>query len=56
MFTKETKDQISFLDVSIKRKNDKFITSVFRKPLFTSQYLNFQLYCSKKRKFGLTKT
>ena len=42
-FTKEIEinNQLSFLDVLIKRKDDKFITSVFRKPTFTGQYLNF---------------
>ena len=56
-FTKENEenDQISFLDVLIKRKDNKFITSIFRKP-FTGQYLNFQSYCSKRRKIGLIKT
>ena len=37
----------------IKRKDDKFITSVFRKPTCTAQYLNFQSYCTKRRKVGL---
>ena len=57
-FTKEIEinNQLSFLDVLIKRKDDKFITSVFRKPTFTGQYLNFLSYCSKRRKIGSTKT
>ena len=57
-FTKEIEvnNQISFLDVLIKRKDDKFITSIFRKPSFTGQYLNFQSYCSRRRKVGLIKT
>ena len=29
---------------------------VFRKPSFTGQYLNFQSFCSKRRKNGLIKT
>ena len=42
-FTKEIEEnnQLLFLDVLIKRKDDKFITSVFRKPTFNGQYLNF---------------
>ena len=43
------------MDVLIKRNDNKFITSIFRKP-FIGQYLNFQSYCSKRRKIGLTKT
>ena len=52
----EVNNQLSFLDVLIKRKDDKFITSVFRKPTFTGQYLNFQSCCSKRRNIGLIKT
>ena len=44
-----------FLDVSIKRKDNKFITSVLSKPSFTYKYLSFQSYCSKRKK-GLIKT
>ena len=57
-FTKEieTNNQLPFLDVLIKRKDDKFITSIFRKPTFTGQYLNFLSYCSRRRKIGLIKT
>ena len=57
-FTEENEkdNQLSFLDVLIKRKHDKFITSVFRKPTFTGQYPNFLSYCSKKKKIGLIKT
>ena len=56
-FTKENEenDQILFLDVLIKRNDNKFITSTFRKP-FTGQYLNFQSFCSKRRKIGMIKT
>ena len=56
-FTKEIEEnnQISFLEVLIKRIDNKFITSIFRKP-FTGQYLNFQSYCSKRRRTGLIKT
>ena len=56
-FIKENEEngQISFLDVLIKRNDNKFITSIFRKP-FTGQYLNFQSYCSKRKKIGMTKT
>ena len=45
----------NFLDVLIKRKDNKFIMSIFRKP-FTGQYINFLSYCSKRRKTGLIKT
>ena len=51
----EENNQISFLDVLIKRNYNKFITSIFRKP-FIGQYLNFQSYCSKRKKIGMIKT
>ena len=58
LFTKETEviNHISFLDVWIKRNDNKFITSVFRIPSLMGQYLNFQSYCSKRRKQDLNKT
>ena len=56
-YTKENEenDQIYFFYVLIKINDNKFITSIFRKP-FTGQYLYFQSYCSKIRKIGLIKT
>ena len=44
-----------FLDVLIKRNDNKFIMSLFRKPSLMDQYLNFQFYCRKRRKIGLIK-
>ena len=49
-------DHLKFLDVLIKKKGDKFLTTVCRKPTVTGQYLNFQSYCNKRRKTGLIKT
>ena len=56
-FTKEKEEnnQISFLDVLIKRNDNKLIKSIFRKP-FIALYLNFQSYCSKRRKISLINT
>ena len=57
-FTKEseTSNQLSFLDVLIVKKDRKFTTKVYRKPTFNNNYLNFQSFCSKRRKIGLIKT
>ena len=51
-FTKdvEINDQIPFLDILITRSKAKFLTSVYKKPSFTGQYLHFQSFCTKKRK------
>ena len=34
----------------------KFLTKIYRKTTFTGQYLNYQSFCSKKRKVNLIKT
>ena len=57
-FTREIElnSQIDFLDVLIKKTNDKFLTTVYRKTTFKDNYLNFQSHCNKWRKVGLIKT
>ena len=57
-FTKEceSNNQLAFLDVLVEKREGKFITKVYRKPTFTNNYLNFQSFCSNRRKFGLIKT
>ena len=50
---KENNNEISYLDVLVKRRNTKFVTTVFRKVTFTGNYLNFQLNCGFKRKINL---
>ena len=48
--TKENNNELEFLDVQVKRKNNILLTSVYRKKTFTGCYLNFQSTCSLKRK------
>ena len=57
-FTLETENdnKLSFLDILMERKDDKFYTSVFRKKTFTGQYVNYHSYCSDKRKINLIRT
>ncbi len=38
----ENENKIAFLDVQIERKNNKFITSIFRKKTHTDKYLNYK--------------
>ena len=52
----EADNCLPFLDVLIKRTPTQFVTSVYRKPTFTGQYMNFLSHCSKKRKINLIKT
>ena len=53
---KENNGELAFLDVQIKRKENRFLTSVYRKKTFTGCYLNFQSNCSLKRKVNLIRT
>ena len=53
---KEKNDELAFLDVLVKRKENRFLTTVFRKKTFTGCYLNFQSNCSLKRKINLIRT
>ena len=57
-FTQEAEinNSLPFLDVRVTRNDDKFLTSVFRKNTFTGQYINFQSYCTKRRKVNLIRT
>ena len=49
-------NEISYLDVLVKRLNSKFVTTVFRKETFTGNYLNFQSHCGLKRRITLIRT
>ena len=53
---KKNNNGIAFLDVQIKREENRFLTSVYRKKTFTGCYLNFQSNCSLKRKVNLIRT
>ena len=52
----EVDNCLPFLDVLVERTTKEFITSVYRKPTFTGQYINFLSHCSNKRKVNLIKT
>ena len=57
-FTREVEEnnQLPFLDIMIIKDKTKFLTKIYRKTTFTGQYLNYQSFCSKKRKVNLIKT
>ena len=40
---KEKSESLAFLDVKIQKSDSKFITSVYRKPSFTGQYIRWIL-------------
>ena len=55
-FVKESNLALPFLDVLVEISPSKFITSIYRKPTFTSQYLRWNSFSSPKRKTNLILT
>ena len=57
-FTKEVENNnsINFLDIKILKNNNKFETSVYRKPTFTGLTMNFNSFAPFQYKINLIKT
>ena len=57
-FTSEKKESesLAFLDVKIQKSDNKFKTSVYRKPSFTVQYIHWGSFGPSKRKKNLIST
>ena len=55
-FEKEFNLALPFLDVLVEKSPSKFITSIYRKPTFTSQYLRWNSFSPRKRKTNLILT
>ena len=59
-FTTEIEENncLPFLDVLIERDRtaEKYLTSLYRKPTFTGEYVRYEAYCHKKRKLALIRT
>ena len=53
---KETNNGLPFLDVFVERSDTKYVTSVYRKPTFTGQYLRWESFTPLKRKASLVST
>ena len=45
--------QLPFLDVCIEKRNHVFETKVYRKSIFTGQYIRWESFCSISRKLNL---
>ena len=52
-FEKESNLALPFLDVLVEKSPSKFITSIYRKPTFTGQYLRWNSFSPRKRKTNL---
>ena len=55
-YEKESNHSLPFLDVLVERQDSKFLTSVYRKPTFTGNYLRWNSFSPKKRKINLIGT
>ena len=49
----EENGSLSFLDVTITRGNNKFVTSVYSKPTFSSVFANFESFIPDMHKRSL---
>ncbi|CAH8556102.1 unnamed protein product [Schistosoma curassoni] len=55
-YESESNGQLAFLDILLSRRDDDNIRrSVYRKPTWTGQYLNFHSFCPLQYKRGLVK-
>lgn len=55
-FEKEKNNTLPFLDVCVERMKTGYVTSVYRKPTFTGQYLRWESFTPIKRKASLVST
>ena len=53
---KEQNNSLNFLDVLVEKDDTRFLTSTFRKPTFTGQYIRWNSFRPKTRKISLIKT
>ena len=55
-FEVEQNNSFSFLDVKICRENDRFTTSIYRKPTFSGVFTHFDSFIPTSHKHGLVNT
>ena len=55
-YEKESNQSLPFLDVLVERHDSEFLTSVYRKPTFTGQYLRWNSFSPQKWKINLIGT
>ena len=52
-FEKECNRTFPFLDVLVEKNHHEFVTSIYRKPTFTGQYIHWNSFCPMKEKTNL---
>ena len=55
-YEKNSNRSLPFLDMLVERHDLEFLTSVYRKPIFTGQYLRWNFFSPQKRKINLIGT
>ena len=55
-YESEINSELSFLDVLIKRENNKFVTTVYKKPTFTGLYTKWDSFTPRRYKINLVRT
>ena len=55
-FKKELNSSLPFLDVLVEKHKTGFITSVYKKPTFTGQYIHWDSFSPMKQKINLVAT
>ena len=53
---KEQNNSLNFLDVLVEKEGTGFLTSIYRKPMFTGQYIRWNSFSPKTRMISLVKT
>ena len=55
-FDKKCNRTLPFFDVLVEKNDHEFVTSIYRKPTFTGQYIRWNSFCPMKRKTDLIST
>ena len=55
-FGKECNRTLPFLDILVEKNYHEFVTSIYREPTFTGQYIRWNPSCPTKRKINLIST
>ena len=55
-FEQEINGKLSFLDVEVSRQQGKFVTTVYRKPIFSGVYTHFDSFLPTVYKVGVIYT
>ena len=52
---KKQSNSLHFLDISMEKEDTEFVTSFYRKPIFTGQYIRWNSFTQKPEKLAFWK-